>query len=74
MATTKQEVFDKIAEQTTIVAGLDVYADDLRARLAAALAAGALVTQDDLDKIFVDVAANNQAVAAAMVDNVPVQP
>ena len=71
MATT-QEVIDKITEQTTIVGGLKVYNDDLRKKLADALAAGGLTTQAQLDGIFASVASNNQAVADAMVENVPV--
>ena len=69
---TKDEVLQKISEQTTIVGGLKVYNDDLRQKLRDALAAGGLVSQADLDKVFADVSANNQAVADAMVENVPV--
>ena len=69
---TKEQVFEKIAEQTTIVGGLKVYNDDLRSKLAAALAAGQLVSQADLERVFADVSANNQTVAEAMIENVTV--
>ncbi len=69
---TAQEVLDKISEQTTIVGGLKVYNDDLRQKLRDAIAANnGVITQAQLDKVFADVSANNQAVADAMVDNVP---
>jgi len=66
---TAQDVLDEIAAQKTIVGGLDVYNDDLRQRLKDALAAGQLVTAEQLDQIFADVKANNQAIADAMVEN-----
>jgi methanogenic corrinoid protein MtbC1 len=69
---TAQDVLDAISAQKTIVGGLKVYVDDLRQKLRDALAAGQLVTQAQLDQIFADVSADNQAVADAMVDNVPV--
>jgi len=69
---TAQEVLDKISEQTTIVGGLKVYNDDLRQRLRDAIAAnGGVITQAQLDQVFSELSANNQAVADAMVDNVP---
>jgi len=72
---TAQDVLDKISEQTTIVGGLKVYNDDLRQKLRDAIAANnGVITQAQLDKVFADVSANNQAVADAMVDNVPPTP
>ena len=70
MATpTGQEILEKITEQKTVVAGLDVYVDNLRAELKAAAAQNPL-TPEQIQQIFDGISANTQAAADAMVENV----
>lgn len=66
-----QQVIDAIAAQTTVIGSLKVYNDGLRKALVDA-AANHPLTVAEIQQIFLDVNANNQGIADAMVDNVPV--
>jgi hypothetical protein len=69
---TGQDVLDAIEAQKTIVGGLKIFVDDLRQKLADALAANnGVLTQAQVDQVFADVTADNQAIADAMAENVP---
>jgi hypothetical protein len=69
---TGQDVLDAIEAQKTIVGGLKIFVDDLRQKLADALAANnGVLTQAQVDQVFADATANNQAIAEAMAENVP---
>lgn len=69
---TGQEFIDEMARQTSLVASLQVYNMTLRQRLADAMAAnGGTLTQDQLNKVFTDLQANDQGIADAMVENTP---
>lgn len=72
---TGQNIIDEVAKQTTLVASLQVYNMTLRQRLADAMAANnGVLTQDQLNKVFTDLQADNQGIADAMVENTPNAP
>ena|SRR5436190_730740 len=67
---TLSEVVDKVAEETTLVAGLKVFVQGLKDQIAA-LPSLTAEQQAQIDGVFTHVSANSASIAEAMAANIP---